>query len=239
MKRKMPGRNIRIWIKQAVRKQYITNPGPADWLLLSCLFSLLLLLIRIGATGETIYMFLLWNLFLAFVPYWIIVFAEKKKAWLKSPVFFGAIGITWLLFLPNSFYIITDLFHFRNVQSAPKWFDIALLLSFAWNGLLAGTFSLRQAEALMKGRNPRLHQWWLIYGIMLLNAIGIYIGRYRRFNSWDVINNPLALLQELGDLFFSPADSVGAWSMIICYSLLMTVLYQTIKTAGTSFGKHA
>src|SRR5437868_4514510 len=102
------------------------------WLAGSMLFSLLLELTRIIQTGRLTFIFLIWNLFLASVPYFITSLLQVNRHWVKSKAKFAAIFIAWLLFIPNSFYLITDLFHL-GISNVPLWFDLALLLSFAWN----------------------------------------------------------------------------------------------------------
>lgn len=208
-----------------------------DWLLLSSVFSCLLLFARMIVTGSIEYIFLPWNLFLAFVPYWITqcittnvsIFENKWKLLLVSTV--------WLLFIPNSFYIITDLFHLTNVDSAPKWFDLLLIFSFAWNGIIAGVLSLRRIEqiaALLKGKKYSIA---LVFGVMWLSAFGIYIGRFLRFNSWDVVADPFSLATEIISMVFNPFANSFAWGMTICYSVFMTLLYFTVKKLGEALVK--
>src|SRR5436190_19892188 len=121
-----------------------------QWLIISCGFSCLLLSTRIMVTGYTTYLFLVWNLFLAFVPY-----AITQWLWTHSWVVgnkWKLLGLLlgWLLFIPNSFYILTDLFHLDEFDSAPKWFDLLLIFSFAWNGLLLGIISVRKTEMILE-----------------------------------------------------------------------------------------
>ena len=119
-----------------------------EWLLLSSGFSCLLLFARMIATNSIEYIFLPWNLLLAFVPYLITRWLMQNVAVFESKLKLFLVGIAWLLFIPNSFYIITDLFHLTHVDTAPKWFDLLLIFSFAWNGIICWCIlSIRQYRA--------------------------------------------------------------------------------------------
>lgn len=202
-------------------------------LLLSCAFSICLTGIRVVYTGNILFVWLIWNLFLAFVPYAISRFAIKRPQLMHNNWKFIAVFISWLLFIPNSFYIITDLFHLR-VRSVPLWFDLALILSFAWNGLLLGILSMRQMEKMMEMKFNIASEWLFVYPMMLLNAFGVYVGRYLRFNSWDVFSNPFHLFNDIMYLIVHPIRNRFDWSMIVCYSVFMTLIYLTIKRLGKS-----
>lgn len=203
-----------------------------DWLLFSCGFSCLLLLARVVATGSPTYLFLPWNLFLAFIPYWITAKMIKEISLIEVKWKLYALLTVWLLFIPNSFYIITDLFHLTHIESAPKWFDLLMLFSFAWNGLLPGVISLRRVELIIT-----IHGWErfdipFVFAVMWLSAFGIYIGRYLRFNSWDVITNPFSLAAEIMDMVLHPFQHAAAWGMTLVYGVFMTLLYFTFKKIG-------
>lgn len=206
-------------------------------LLLSALFCVAMVAFRIYFTGDLTFIFLVWNLFLAFIPYAISTWMEKKTV-IKNKWTLLIAGLTWLLFIPNSFYIITDLFHLPGNEDAPLWFDLALLFSFAWSGILFGLISVRQVERIFeKYFNPKFDLLFIV-PVMLLNGLGIYVGRYLRFNSWDVITNPFQLAEDIIYLFIHPLRNRLDWSMIICYSLLMTLIYMAVKNMSKVFTVH-
>lgn len=215
---------------KALRKLQIPMPATAhQWLLLSSAFSCLLLLARIMVTGSPAYLFLPWNLFLGFIPYAITGWLMRDVHLLENKwAFYGLLGL-WLLFVPNSFYIITDLFHLSHIDSAPKWFDLLMLFSFAWNGLLFGIISLRRVELLVKIQGASGFSILVVFVVMWLCAFGIYIGRFLRFNSWDVLTNPFSLMAEIADMVLHPMDHGFAWGMTLVYSVFMTFFYVTIK----------
>jgi uncharacterized membrane protein len=186
-------------------------------------------------TGSIMYLFLLWNLFLAFVPYAISEWMDK---W-PPPGRFRLIGIisTWLLFMPNTFYILTDLFHLDEKTTVPKWFDLLLLLSFAWNGLLFGIASLRKMERIIQRVSGKGFPLLVVFSVMWLNAFGIYIGRYLRFNSWDIIAKPFALMTDMVEILCHPLRYKMEWGMIAGYAVFMTLLYTTIKKLAESFSQ--
>jgi len=205
------------------------------WLLISCGFSCLLLIARVLITGQLTYIFLVWNLFLAFLPFaitewlWELMQRERSKPTLFAFVF------TWLLFVPNSFYILTDLFHLEQFHSAPKWFDLLLIFSFAWNGLVLGILSVRKAELILETVSGRGFSLLIVFIVMWLNAFGIYIGRYLRYNSWDIIMQPFSLFREMLELLLHPARNKMEWGMIMVYAMFMTLVYTTIKKLGENF----
>ena len=207
------------------------------WLIVSGSFSFLLLCGRVAATGQLTYVFLLWNLFLAFVPFvisgwWLTHHRVKSNRWLL--VFLLCI---WLLFIPNSFYILTDLFHLTPITSAPRWFDLLLLLSFAWNGLLLGLLSVRKTEMVLREVSGRTFSLLMVFMVMWLNALGIYIGRYLRYNSWDVVAQPRSLFGDTLELLLYPFARKAEWGMIGSYAIFMTLLYVTINKLGENFNQ--
>jgi uncharacterized membrane protein len=207
-----------------------------QWLLLSSAFSCLLLAIRMLVTHSIAYIFLPWNLFLAFIPYWITRWVSRDISIMENKVKLLLCFLTWLLFIPNSFYIVTDLFHLIHVRSAPKWFDLLLIFSFAWNGIVCGIISLRKVEKVVHVLKGQRFSLLLVLVVMWLIAFGIYIGRFLRFNSWDVITDPFSLLEEITSLIIHPFENGYAWGMTICYAIFMTLLYFTIKKMGEADG---
>lgn len=206
-----------------------------EWLLLSGCFSCLLLLVRIVVTGSLAYSFLPWNLFLAFIPYGITGWMTRNVSLIESRFSFYTLLTVWLLFIPNSFYIITDLFHLTHIDSAPKWFDLLLIFSFAWNGLLFGIISLYRVELIVSIQSRKNLMVLLVFAVMWLCALGIYIGRFLRFNSWDVLTDPFTLVAEISDLVIHPFENGYAWGMTLVYGAFMTLLYFTIKKLSETF----
>jgi uncharacterized membrane protein len=202
-------------------------------LVLSICFSCILVSLRMFCTGRNTFLFLVWNLFLAFVPYAITRWLARRSV-VRPTLSFILVAAIWLVFIPNSFYIITDLFHlgdYYNDRRMPSWFDLAMILSFAWNGLLLGTLSVRQMEKLIKSMLPAACTMVFVYPflIMVLNALGVYIGRYLRFNSWDIVTNPFDLFGDIVAMMLHPLRYGYAWGMVCCYSILMTLFYQMLK----------
>jgi uncharacterized membrane protein len=206
-----------------------------QWLLLSSGFACFLLFVRWIVTGSQAYFFLPWNLFLAFIPYWLIEWAGNNSWILQSRIKLFLVLAAWLLFYPNSFYIITDLFHLSHFSAAPKWFDLLLIFSFAWNGILCGVISLRKAEMIIAMAIKSEKTGWLIGVVMWLSAWGIYIGRFLRYNSWDIITDPFSLAGDIFYMIFHPFQHVYAWGMTICYTIFMTLFYFTTRKLSEAF----
>ena len=198
-------------------------------LFLSVCFSILLLGIRIISTHSLTSASLAWNLFLAWIPFGISGWLYSHTAFIKNKWIFAASFTGWLLFIPNSFYIITDLFHLHDNRNAPLWFDLLLIFSFAWNGLLMGLLSIRQMEKISGIFFPFKQEITFLYPVMWLNALGIYIGRYLRYNTWDVITSPFNLTADMLHLLMHPVLCKNEWAMVFSFSVFMTLVYMTVK----------
>ena len=196
---------------------------------LSMLFGCGMVMARTIYTGEGDFLFLLWNLFLAYIPYFLSAWLTHTPTWAAYPRKFIPVLLVWILFIPNSFYILTDLFHLGGHRGAPLWYDLILIISFAWNGLMLGILSVRQIEKMVELYIPGKTTWAFLYPVMLLNALGIYIGRYLRFNSWDIITNPFELVTDIARMILHPIQYGGAWAMVLCFTILMTLVYTTLK----------
>jgi len=201
----------------------------SQWLGIASAFSLSLLALRIINTGRLSYGFLAWNLFLAYVPYFISEWLGRHPQIAGNRIKLLPLVFTWILFMPNSFYILTDLFHLSNISNGDSWFDLTLILSFAWNGILFGILSIFKMEMLLKKTKGKLIAAFVICVVMWLNAFGIYIGRFLRFNSWDIFVNPFSLVNEIADIIFNPYDYRYVWAMSVCFAIFMAILYYTTK----------
>lgn len=206
-----------------------------QWLILSICFSCLLVCVRTIATGYPTYLFLVWNLFLGWIPYMVSQWLSKNAILNGSRMKLVLAACTWLLFIPNSFYILTDLFHLEQFDQAPKWFDLLLIFSFAWNGLLLGMLSIRRVEMIVVARLNTGFSRLFIGVVMFLNAFGIYIGRYLRYNSWDVLLQPFSLCREMLQILLHPLHNKMEWGMITVYTIFLILLYATLKKLGEDF----
>jgi uncharacterized membrane protein len=198
-------------------------------LMLSMLFSFLLTAARIIRTDKLTFIGLPWNLFLAYIPYSISTFLAKRD---RRSAGWWTLAVVWLLFIPNSFYIITDLYHLADNyvdRQVPQWFDLAMILSYAWNGLLLGVLSVRQMERIVLPRPTLRNELLFLYPVMWLNALGIYVGRYLRYNSWDVVTDPFQLLKDIAIMVIHPLRHQNTWDMVLCFSILMTLIYLMMK----------
>lgn len=198
-------------------------------LYLSMIFSCLLTAARILYTGRLTFIFLPWNLFLAYIPYFISTYLSNRT---RRNVAWWTLSLVWLLFIPNSFYIITDLYHLGdkyNDRQTPQWFDLAMILSYVWNGLLLGVLSVRQMERALLPRQTLRNELLFLYPVMWMNALGIYIGRYLRYNSWDVVTDPFQLLRDIAVMVVHPLRHQNTWDMVLCFSILMTLIYLMMK----------
>jgi uncharacterized membrane protein len=198
-------------------------------LLTSVGFGFLLLMARTVYTGGFTFTFLVWNLFLAFVPYGISYTLTLRPAWIESRWKFASIFLVWLVFVPNSFYMLTDLFHLYDSWAVPRWYDLLLIFCFAWNALLMGVLSVRHMEKIIQATWLYRFEWLFIYPVMVLNALGVYIGRYLRFNSWDIISNPFSLILDIGHMLLHPIWYKNAWAMVFCFSFFLSILYFTLR----------
>jgi uncharacterized membrane protein len=200
---------------------------------------LVLSVIRVFASATPTFLFLNWNLFLAFIPWalssLLIIYPKLQEKKLAVITLLG----TWLLFFPNAPYILTDLFHLKHVVSMPMWFDLLLILSFAWVGLLFGFMSLWDIEKilnryLIKSRLKGLLRYRFsvpIFSSVLLfiGSFGIYLGRYLRWNSWDIIAEPLALIYDIGDRFVNPFEHPRTWGVTLLMGLFLNLVYWSLR----------
>ncbi len=218
-----------------IKNRIPTSLTIRQWLIISSLFSLTLLTTRVIASGRLSYGFLAWNLFLAYVPYFISQWLERHLQILRNRIKLVSLIFTWILFMPNSFYILTDLFHLENMGNGHSWFDLTLILSFAWSGIIFGILSICKMEMLLKKAKGNLVSGFIICTVMWLNAFGVYIGRFLRFDSWDIIVNPFSLLTEITNIIFNPYDYRYVWAMSICFAFFMIIIYYTIKKLSEAF----
>lgn len=198
---------------------------------ISMLFSVLLLLLRVHVSGDWYFTFLVWNLFLAGLP--ILASTALKYLDLIGRIRWWSGGILlgfWLLFLPNAPYILTDLFHLAPRPGAPIWLDLLLILSFAWNGLLLGFVSLLDVHDIIARRiNPVLGWAFSIFAIVA-SSFGIYLGRFLRWNSWDVLNAPEALASDILDRLMHPLQHLTTTGVTLGLSGFLILAYLTLRT---------
>ncbi|WP_052339967.1 DUF1361 domain-containing protein [Gorillibacterium massiliense] len=201
------------------------------WLILLAAFTfidILLIFWVIRHQGTPKYLFLIWNLFLAWLPLFFALGAVHKQNDSRLMFIFRlGCSILWLLFYPNGPYMITDLKHYREVVSYPgaiwPYDDLLMLFSSAWTGMMLGALSLFLLHQGVRRRYGSYVGWIFALSALFLGSIGVYVGRFLRWNSWDVLTNPHQLLQELSHIL-----EYQSTDFIFLFSAIQLVTYATV-----------
>jgi uncharacterized membrane protein len=199
---------------------------PFSALAFASMLGCVLLALRIALTGQFRQLYLVWNLFLAWMPLFFALTAvclahtrPQRRWW-----FFSA-AAAWLLFFPNAPYILTDLVHLGPKAHGRYWTDLVLILLFALIGLVLGFLSLFLMQRLI----ARRHGWpagWLFVGVVAaLSGFGIYAGRFLRWNSWDVVFSPFDLITDAWNWLFSIPHSPKAIIIPVLFATLLFIAY--------------
>lgn len=174
---------------------------------------------------------ILWNSFLAIIPLVLSFWLFRRKKISRSLLWWVAF-VVFIAFLPNAPYMLTDIIHLiRGTRAGISIWVIAL--AFIPLHLLAilGGFEayvvsvINQGHYLRKQGVTRTMVWASEALTHLLCALGVYLGRFRRFNSWDLVTTPgNVLATTLDDL-----TSKQPVAVILMTFLVLTVLYWVLK----------
>jgi len=192
-----------------------------------------MIIARILYSGNVRFIFLTWNIFLAWIPYVLSGFFKtyRNREKYKQVILFT----TWLLFFPNALYIITDLIHLQHETNVPVWYDAILLFASSFAGLMMAFISLHRVENFLESIFTKRTVLLLVPGILFLGAFGVYLGRFQRWNSWNVINDPLALGLDIFSRIVSPQDNLKTWGITFILTVLYSILYFFIKIIPRAF----
>ncbi|WP_422107679.1 DUF1361 domain-containing protein [Winogradskyella sp.] len=190
-------------------------------------FSIVALMARIKLNKSFFYLFLVWNVFLAIIPYTITMYLNTKANIGKYKLIFWF--LVWLLFLPNAPYIVTDLMHIRMGNEALLWLDILVVLSFALTGLLLFYLSVLDMQKLMASKFRQISIGKLTICVILLSAFGVYLGRFLRYNSWEIVSNPQVLITDVIRILISPSQNSEVWLFTLAFGGFLIVGYWMFK----------
>lgn len=185
--------------------------------------------VRMQRTGSGYYAFLIFNLILAGLPLFFSTVLRLASHCELPWAFQLPLLILWLLFLPNAPYILTDILHLTRAFHAPAWYDLALLLSCSGTGLLLGYLSLIDVQGIMARSFGALVGWIFALVSLVLSGFAIYLGRFLRWNSWDVLIEPNRVLGILGALL-QPWAHGRAVAVTFIFGVILALGYITLRT---------
>jgi uncharacterized membrane protein len=182
-------------------------------------------LVRGRHYGAPDFRFLLWNLFLAWVPFVLALLVyDRYRRGTPLARLLPAL-VLWLLFLPNAPYIVTDFVHLSAARVPPLWFDGVELSAFAWTGVLLGFVSLYLVHAVVRHRFGGTIGWAGVLGVLVLVSGGVFLGRVKRWNSWDVLTQPRSLLAQLHAHLADPASLARATGVTLAMTAALALAY--------------
>jgi uncharacterized membrane protein len=196
------------------------------------LICILLVGARITVSDSGRYAGLVWNLFLAWIPF-LLAYAAYTLSWSRRWLYI-VIPVTaflWLIFFPNAPYILTDLQHLaRQSVDTPLWYDVIMLVWFSWTGLLLGLVSMYLMHETLQRTFNRTVGWGFVFLVSGLSSFGVYLGRFVRFNSWDLLQDPSEVAVTILGLVIDPSLRLVAFTAL--FALFYLFVYLTLYSFG-------
>lgn len=158
--------------------------------------------------------FLIWNLFLAWVPLFLSLtmsYIDRiQKYSTKRTIYLLSLGLCWLIFFPNAPYIITDIIHLSNYNyytifnysysfdlNFIIWYDFILVMLFVFTGYIMGHISLYNVHKIIEKKYEKVVGWIFVFIVSVLSGFAIYLGRFLRLNSWEIVSSPVNLFKTI------------------------------------------
>jgi uncharacterized membrane protein len=186
---------------------------------------LAMVVVRVAYTGNSEYESLLWNLFLAWIPFALALHVHDGYRRGAGALSLWAGGLLWLVFVPNAPYIITDFKYLRTWTGAPIWYDAVLLSAAAGCGLLLGFASLYLMQSVIRRALGTVNAWLFALAVLGLSSFGVYLGRFQRWNSWDVFTRPRVLAADLWSGLVNPLEHPQTIAVTVLFSVFLGVTY--------------
>lgn len=191
--------------------------------------SVALLLLDAFATRRFVYTYMVWNLLLAWIPFLLSLCLTRMlqyRLWSSWP----ALGLSaaWIVFLPNSFYMVSDFIHLADATSASIMFDTVVLTSFILLGLVLGASSLYAVHRALLHRLSDRNAVAIIIAVLILSSVAIYIGRDLRWNSWDLLFNPAGVAFDVSERLLHPSQYGQVIGIVGPFFVLLTCLYLVV-----------
>jgi uncharacterized membrane protein len=184
--------------------------------------------------------YLIWNLFLAWIPMvlaYALVLHTRSKEWSS---WLGIIlTLVWMIFLPNSFYMVSDYIHLEDMARPSVLFDALTFTCFVFNGLVLGYVSLYMIQALLRNRVSRVYNELFVAAMLFLSSFAIYLGRDLRWNSWDVLVNPAGILFDVSERIIDPLGHPEAFSTTAVFFVFLAGLYWVMIHMVRAIGDYA
>lgn len=193
---------------------------------LACAICIGLVVARVAYSDSGRHTGLVWNLFLAWIPFMLAYFAHLVS-WRRATLYLiiPAIAFLWLIFYPNAPYMLTDLQDLsRRASDAPLWYDVIIVVWFSWTGMLLGVISLYLMQDIIIRTFGRATGWIFVFVISALSSFGIYIGRFVRLNSWDILQDPAETAQEILGIVVDPSRRLAAFTLLYTVFFLFVFL---------------
>jgi len=192
----------------------------------ACLVSIGLVAARVAYSDSRGHLGLIWNLFLAWIPFMLAYFAHAiswRRVWLYLII--PVIAFMWLIFFPNAPYMLTDLQDLaRTAANAPLWYDVLIIVWCTWTGMLLGVISLYLMQDIVHRTFGRAAGWVFVFVISGMSSFGIYIGRFVRLNSWDILLDPGETAMEILGIVIDPSMRLAAFTLLYTFFFLFVYL---------------
>lgn len=189
------------------------------------LFCIALVAVRNVHTGDPNFRYLIWNLFLAWIPFALAVFVYDRWRRRGAGITLFVLGALWLLFFPNAPYIATDFVHLQHDPLAPFWYDAVTIAAFAWMGIFLGFASLYLMQTVVRQWRGAVAGWIFAVAAIGLGSLGIYLGRFLRLNSWDALEHPSVIPRILHTVARDPFAYQEAIAVTLLFTLALSLAY--------------
>ena len=198
-----------------------------------------LALARMQLTGRAALLFLGWNLMLAWVPLLVSLVIAGRHAPGRKPSRLGsfALGGVWLAFFPNAPYLVTDLIHLRERGFVLLLYDAMMVFAFAMTGLCIAFLSLWLIHRLVERRAGRTVGWAFVAAVAGLSGFGVFLGRFPRWNSWDIVTKPGELFVTLAEHAQDPLAhprAIGVTAMMAALFGIAYLMFFALTSLGAA-----